>query len=73
MMIEDNEFPDILRDLADKLHEDFEKNIPECMDELYAVSCDLVTRFGELEDIKLEEYKRHPKAPEELQEWINNI
>ena len=72
-MIEDNEFPDTLRDLADKLHEDFKKNIYECKDELYEISCDLVMRFEELEDIKLEEYKRTAKAPEELQEWINNI
>lgn len=72
-MIEDNEFPDVLREIADKLEDDFKKHITECTDELYEVSCDLVKRFEELEDIEIKEYNDAPKVSKELQEWRDNI
>ena len=72
-MIKDIEFPNVLREMADKLENDFRKNICECKDELYEVSCDLVVRFEELEDLKLREYNDRPKVPHELQEWKDTI
>ena len=72
-MIKDYEFPDVLREMADKLEDDFKKYILECKDELYEVSCDLVIRFEELEDVKIKEYNGIPKVSQELQEWRDTI
>lgn len=72
-MIKDYEFPDVLREMADKLEDDFKKSICECKDELYEVSCDLVIRFEELEDVKIKEYNDIPKVSQELQEWRDTI
>lgn len=49
-MLKDNEFPDALRVIADKLENDFERCILECKDDLYVISCDLVERYEELVD-----------------------
>ena len=72
-MIKDYEFPGILREMADKLEDDFKKHILECKDELYEVSCDLVVRFEELEDVKIKEYNDTPKVSQALQEWRDTI
>lgn len=53
--MKDNEFPNALRAIADKLENDFSGNISECKDDLYEISCDLVGSYEELEDKKLKE------------------
>ncbi len=54
--MKDNEFPNVLRVIADKLENDFKRNILECKDSLYEISCDLVMRFEELEGLNLCEF-----------------
>ena len=72
-MIKDIEFPNVLREMADKLENDFKGSICECKDELYEVSCDLVVRFEELEDIKLKGDKDTPQVSSEPQKWRETI
>lgn len=71
--MKDNEFPNALRVIADKLENDFKGNILECKEDLYEVSCELVMRFEELEDEKLKQHIDTSKVSQELQEWRDSI
>ncbi len=53
--MKDNEFPNALRIIADKLENDFSGNILECKEDVYEISCELVMRFEELEDFAIKE------------------
>ncbi len=55
--MKNNEFPNALRAIADKLENDFNGNILECKEDLYEISCELVMRFEELEDLNLQKLK----------------
>ena len=55
--MKDNEFPNALRVIADKLENDFSGNILECKEDVYEISCELVMRFEEILDSSLQQLK----------------
>ena len=46
--MKDNEFPNALRVIADKLENDFNRNIEDCGNDLYKIAHEVVMRFQEL-------------------------
>lgn len=54
--MKDNEFPNALRVIADKLDNGFEQNIHECANDLYEISVDLTMGKEELLGQKLQPF-----------------